>query len=93
MWQFDHDHNVLGLLFVDPAYQNHGIGRQAWQFLETSFPATKHWILLTPAWSEQNRHFYEQCCGFQAVGEEHGYRVYEQVGAAPGRDEVGDHVV
>jgi GNAT superfamily N-acetyltransferase len=78
VWQFEQHHNVLGLLFVDPGYQNHGIGHQAWQFLEATFPETRRWSLLTPVWSGKNRHFYEQCCGFHAVGEEHGHVVYEK---------------
>jgi GNAT superfamily N-acetyltransferase len=93
VWQFEDDHNVLGLLFVEPAYQNHGIGQQAWQFLASSFPATKRWTVRTPAWSCKNRHFYEQCCGFQLVSVEDGYVVYENVLAAPGQVDRGARVL
>ena len=84
IWQFEQGHNVLGLLFVDPACQNSGLGRRAWQFLEAAYPNTARWSLVTPSWSRRNQHFYEQVCGFQQVGISQGQAEYEKVlGADP----------
>jgi ribosomal protein S18 acetylase RimI-like enzyme len=52
-------HFHLDVLNVDPSYHNRGIGTQAMQFIERTYPATK-WTLDTPAYAIRNQHFYEK---------------------------------
>jgi GNAT superfamily N-acetyltransferase len=59
----------LGRIFVDPDFQNQGIGTQAFEFLWEEFPLAKKWILETPAWNRRTRHFYRKV-GFVEVGTE-----------------------
>jgi GNAT superfamily N-acetyltransferase len=42
-----HGHFHLGLIFIDPAYHNRGIGTRAMRFIEQTYPATQ-WSLDTP---------------------------------------------
>ena len=65
-----HRNNHLGSIWVDPQYQNLGIGEQAIQFIEKTYPDAKKWSLGTPEWSTRNHHFYEKC-GYKKVGEEY----------------------
>jgi GNAT superfamily N-acetyltransferase len=64
VWDLPDGQNYLGTIFVDPAYQDRGIGTRAWQFVEASYPQAKSWQLGTPIWAVKNHHFYEQKCGF-----------------------------
>ena len=57
----------LGRIFVDPDFQNQGIGTQAFEFLWKEFPLAKKWTLGTPAWNRRTRHFYKKV-GFVEVG-------------------------
>jgi GNAT superfamily N-acetyltransferase len=59
----------LGRIFVDPEFQNRGIGAQAFEFLWEEFPLAKKWTLGTPAWNRRTRHFYQKV-GFVEVGPE-----------------------
>jgi GNAT superfamily N-acetyltransferase len=59
----------VGLIFMDPAYHNRGIGTRAMQFLEQTYPAAILWTLDTPTWAIRNQHFYEKL-GYTKVGEE-----------------------
>lgn len=52
-------HYHLDVIFIDPAYQNRGIGSQAIQFIEQVYPANC-WTLDTPQWAVRNQHFYEK---------------------------------
>jgi GNAT superfamily N-acetyltransferase len=52
-------HFHLDVLYVDPAYHNRGIGSQAIQFIEQTYPATR-WTLHTPTYAIRNHHFYEK---------------------------------
>jgi GNAT superfamily N-acetyltransferase len=70
VWILPEGNNVLGTIFVDPDYQDKGIGTQAWNFIETSFPETKSWMLGTPSWATKNHYFYEAKCGFHKAREE-----------------------
>ncbi len=72
VWDMGEGHSHLDLIFIDPAYQNRGIGTQAMQFVEQAYPA-KRWTLDTPVWAVRNRHFYEKL-GYVKV------REYEQEG-------------
>jgi GNAT superfamily N-acetyltransferase len=67
VWILPAGQNILGTVFVDPAFQNQGIGAQIWEYIEARYPATKSWRLITPDWAIKNHHFYETKCGFQRV--------------------------
>ena len=59
----------LGRIFITPAYQNQGIGTQAFEFLWQTYPLAKHWTLGTPKWNRRTRHFYAKV-GFTEIGED-----------------------
>jgi len=67
VWDMEDGHNFLGTIFVDPAYQDRGVGTRAWQFVEETYPQAKSWSLGTPVWATKNHFFYEQKCGFTRV--------------------------
>ena len=67
VWLLEGGHNVLGAMFVDPAYQDRGVGTRMWEFVEASYPETKSWRLATPSWAFKNHYFYEVKCGFERV--------------------------
>ena len=60
-------HYELGRIFIDPDYQNQGIGAQAIEFMEKEFPQAKRWTLGTPRWNRRTRHFYEKM-GYVMIG-------------------------
>lgn len=66
VWIFDTGRNFLGTIFVDPDYQNRGIGKQTWTFIESTFPDTRTWQLETPSLALKNHGFYETC-GFRKI--------------------------
>ena len=57
--------NFLGNTFVDPDFQDKGIGLIIWQFIEQKFPETKAWRTETPGFSHRNHNFYINKCGFK----------------------------
>ena len=67
VWDMADGKNFLGVIFVDPAYQDRGVGTQAWQFVEASYPQAVSWQLGTPIWATKNHHFYEHKCGFSRL--------------------------
>ena len=67
VWILPQGHNVLGTIFVDPDYQDCGVGTRLWAFIEATYPETKSWRLATPDWATKNHYFYEAKCGFQRV--------------------------
>jgi RimJ/RimL family protein N-acetyltransferase len=76
----------VGRIFVDPDFQNQGIGTEAFQFLWKQYPLAKRWSLGTPAWNRRTRHFYKKV-GFVEIGEDgHGGILFERriVAARPG---------
>lgn len=66
VWIFDTQKNTLGTIFVDPEYQDRGVGAKIWAFVESMYPDTKSWQLETPSFATKNHHFYEKC-GFRKV--------------------------
>lgn len=70
VWIYEHGRNVLGTIFVDPGYQDQGIGTRTWSLIEEAYPDTKSWTLGTPSWAMKNHHFYEKN-GFKKIGEDH----------------------
>ncbi len=67
VWIFEHGRNLLGTIFVDPAYQDRGVGTSLWQFIEKTHSDTAIWRLGTPSWAIKNHYFYEQKCGFRRI--------------------------
>jgi len=68
----------LGTIFVDPAWQNKGVGRRMWAFLRERYPEALSWQLETPAWATKNHHFYEYVCGFTWARQEDDQYIYYQ---------------
>ena len=66
VWILPEGHNILGTIFVDPVYQDQGVGYKTWRFIEDTFPETKSWRLGTPSWAIKNHYYYEKC-GFKLV--------------------------
>lgn len=77
-------HIYLGRIYLDPAYQDRGIGAQAIRLIEAAYPLARRWTLETPLWAARNQHFYERQ-GYVRVGErwpegeDHGDVLYEKV--------------
>jgi GNAT superfamily N-acetyltransferase len=63
---FDSRRNRLGVIFVDPEFQDRGVGQRIWEFVESTYPETESWQLETPGFTTKNHHFYEKC-GFRRV--------------------------
>ena len=66
VWILPEGNNILGTIFVDPAFQDQGVGFNTWQFIEDTFPETLSWRLGTPVWAIKN-HYYYEICGFIQV--------------------------
>jgi GNAT superfamily N-acetyltransferase len=67
VWVFEHGHNLLGTIFVDPAFQDRGVAKRTWESIEAQYSKTKSWTLETPVWATKNHYFYENKCGFRKV--------------------------
>lgn len=75
----------LSRIFVDPDFQNQGIGTQAFEFIWTEHPEVKRWTLDTPAWNHRTPHFYRKV-GFVEIGEDgYGGILFERRFAEPQR--------
>lgn len=57
----------VGRIFVEPEFQNQGIGGEAFRFLWKMYPLAKRWSLGTPQWNKRTRRFYAKV-GFAEVG-------------------------
>jgi GNAT superfamily N-acetyltransferase len=64
-----YQYNELTRIFVDPNFQNQGIGTRTFEFMWTEFPEVKRWTLGTPAWNRRTRHFYKKV-GFSEIGKD-----------------------
>jgi RimJ/RimL family protein N-acetyltransferase len=68
----------LGRIFIEPDFQNQGIGTSAFEFLWKTYPLAKRWTLGTPKWNRRTRHFYAKV-GFSEIGEDaHGGVLFER---------------
>lgn len=67
LWIHENQDNFLGNLFIDPLYENRGIGFQVWQMVERLYPDTRVWRTETPIFSSRNHNFYVNKCGFHIV--------------------------
>ncbi len=65
-WVLPGDRNIIGTVFVDPAFHRQGIGARLIQFVEAAYPQTLTWSLATPTWSTRNHRFYE-ALGYRQV--------------------------
>jgi ribosomal protein S18 acetylase RimI-like enzyme len=70
-------HFHLGRIWIDPDYQDRGIGGQAIRFIEQAHPQATKWTLDTPAWAVRNHHFYEKA-GYVKTREADGFFFYEK---------------
>lgn len=75
IWWVEQGMSILGALFIDPCFHNMQIGRKAWNFIETRYPA-KCWRLETPTWATRNHYFYEKVCGFQKTEISHDQQIF-----------------
>lgn len=69
VFRVKHGHYELGRIYLDPEFQNRGLGAVAMQLIEQQFPNAKRWSLDTPDWAKRNHHFYEKR-GYVKVREE-----------------------
>lgn len=96
VWILPEGNNILGTVFVDPEFQDIGVGERTWRFIEETYPETRSWRLATPTWATKNHHFYTKC-GFSEVPSdpmippEEGLTIYrkEAGGHAEATDESG----
>jgi ribosomal protein S18 acetylase RimI-like enzyme len=68
VFDMGHGHYELGRIYVDPPFQDHGIGQAAIRQLSDAFPEAVRWSLGTPKWALRNQHFYEKL-GFVKIRE------------------------
>jgi GNAT superfamily N-acetyltransferase len=59
----------VGRIYIEPEFQNQGIGTEAFQFLWGAYPLAKRWTLDTPAWNKRTRDFYKKV-GFVELEED-----------------------
>jgi GNAT superfamily N-acetyltransferase len=65
VWINENNENHLGNIFIDPDFQNKGIGLIIWKYIEQKCPNTKIWRTDTPGFSMRNHYFYVNKCGFK----------------------------
>jgi RimJ/RimL family protein N-acetyltransferase len=58
----------IGRVWIEPEYQNKGIGKKAFDILFKTVQSKTEWKLETPDWAVRNHHFYEKV-GFKKIGE------------------------
>lgn len=68
IWHFGAYDAVLGLYFVAPRYQQHGLGRRGWRLIEARHPEVRRWAVAAPRWSPATMRFYQRQCGFHPCG-------------------------
>ena len=59
--------NFLGNIFIDPDFQERGVGGEVWKKIESMFPDTEVWRTETPIFSHRNHSFYVNKCGFHMI--------------------------
>ena len=77
----------VGRVFIEPEFQNQGIGTQAFEWLWEVYPLAKRWTLGTPGWNQRTQHFYQKV-GFVEIGKDRdGGILFERLsGAGTGRE-------
>jgi RimJ/RimL family protein N-acetyltransferase len=72
----------VGRIYIEPEFQDQGIGTEAFQFLWDAYPLAKRWTLGTPGWNKRTQHFYKKV-GFVEIGRDRdGGVLYERVARA-----------
>jgi GNAT superfamily N-acetyltransferase len=79
VWDLESKDNILGTIFIDPDYQDMGIGTKSWGFIKDRYPQAKSWTLETPIWAVKNHHFYGVKCGFQQVGTNEDSIIFKKI--------------
>ncbi len=67
LWIHSNQFNVLGCIFIDPAFENKGYGVKICESVENMYPDTICWRTETPIFSHRNHHFYINKLGFKCV--------------------------
>ncbi|AKB51669.1 hypothetical protein MSBRW_2416 [Methanosarcina barkeri str. Wiesmoor] len=67
VWIKENNVNFLGNIFLDPEFQDKGLGLIIWRFIESKYPGTVKWYTDTPGFSRRNHNFYVNKCGFKVV--------------------------
>lgn len=62
------NHYRLNRIYIDPSFQNKGLGYQAILLIEKNYKDAKIWDLDTPQYSYGNQHLYEKL-GYKKVSE------------------------
>ena len=78
VWIFETHENFLGTMFLEPAFQDQGLGLKIWQQVEAAYPETRIWRTETPGFAKRNHHFYVNKCGFKIVKIEKPGDKYEE---------------
>jgi predicted acetyltransferase len=78
VWINKNNENFLGNMFIDPDYQDQGLGTIVWKFIESEYPDTVVWRTETPGFSKRNHNFYVNKCGFKIVKIEHAGNKYKE---------------
>lgn len=78
VWIGENHENFLGNIFIDPDFQNQGLGLLIWQFIEQKYPETRVWRTETAGFSKRNHNFYVNKCGFKIVKIDHPGDKYEE---------------
>jgi ribosomal protein S18 acetylase RimI-like enzyme len=86
-----HDHYELTRIFIDPDFQDRGIGARAIAFLEEAFAAARRWTLDTPHWNQRTRHFYRKL-GYAEVWQDPHGLVYFEKAVGEEREGAGDGI-
>jgi RimJ/RimL family protein N-acetyltransferase len=68
LFDLGYKHFEVGRIWVDPAFQNRGIGQAALSEMFHLHPDVIKWTLGTPSWAVRNQHFYEKM-GFVKIRE------------------------
>ncbi|WP_223067709.1 GNAT family N-acetyltransferase [Paenibacillus caui] len=69
---------ILEILFIDPSFNNQGIGFKIWSFIEAKYPSVTKWMTETPGYSKRNHYFYIQKCGFKLVEKRNSHHPREE---------------
>lgn len=69
LYDLKNNHFRLGAIYIEPSYQNKGIGTKTISFIENTYPDIKKWSLDTPYKNYKNHKFYEK----------HGYVKIDEV--------------
>jgi predicted N-acetyltransferase YhbS len=68
VFAIDVTHYDVGRIFVEPRFQNYGIGKQAMRLVFRELPQEALWTVGTPEWAYSNHRFYQRI-GFRKVRE------------------------